>query len=79
MRKTMTGLVVAMGTIFALATAAGAQSAVDPTGGAYADGVSDIQSFITGTAAGPLFVLAAAVVAISVGLRWLKKARGAAS
>lgn len=58
---------------------AAAQSVMDPTGGAYESGVSDVQSFITGTAAGPLFALAAVVLGVTIGLRWLKKARGAAA
>ena len=35
--------------------------------------------FVTTTAAGPLFVLAGVVLAIMVGLRWIKKARSAAT
>lgn len=64
---------------FGFVGAAAAQSNIDPTAGAYDTGVGNVQSFITDTAAGPLFVLAAVVVAIMVGLRWLKKSRSAAS
>lgn len=83
MRNTLTKvgatLFGAVATLFVLAGAAGAEPPpADPTNGAYSDGIADVQSFVTGTAAGPLFLLAAAVVGIMVGLRWLKKSKTAA-
>ncbi len=77
MKKIITGVLASIVGVLGFATAAGAQETSDPTGGAFSTGVSDIQSFVTSTAAGPLFALAAAVVGIMIGLRWLKKAKGA--
>lgn len=65
--------------VLGLATAAGAEPPVDPSGGAYGDGVGTVQSFVEDTAAGPLFLLAGIVVAIMVGIVWVKKSKTAAS
>lgn len=76
MRKTFVAIATAMVASLGMS---GIASAQDPTDGAYASGVSDVQGFITGTAAGPLFLLAAVVVGITVGLRWLKRSKSAAT
>ncbi len=70
--------VATIGLVIAMALPASAQ-AVDPTGGEFGNGINTVKSFITDTAAGPLFVLAATVLAIVIGLKWLKKAKTAAS
>jgi hypothetical protein len=44
----------------------------DPTGGAFEAALGTVSDFIQQTAAGPLFVLAGVVLAIGVGLHWIK-------
>lgn len=77
-KKGLTAVSVVMVALVGGASAAFAQTA-DPTNGAYGTAVSSVQSFVTDTAAGPLFILAAAVLGIIVGLRWVKRTQSAAT
>lgn len=77
MRKIHAAVLTLVAATLAFTGTAAAQE--DPTNGAYGSSIGNVQDFITGTAAGPLFLLAGVVVAVMVGLRWLKRARSAAS
>lgn len=75
----MRKITAAIGTLIAASLAlTGTASAQDVTNGAYESSIDSVQNFVTGTAAGPLFLLTAAVVAVMVGVAWVRKARSAA-
>jgi hypothetical protein len=58
------------------ATAAFADPPYDPTSGAFASGVTQDQSFVTGVAAVGIIGLAVAATAVMLAVRWIKKVRG---
>lgn len=76
--KATKAVVVVTPSSLLVAGAAGAQ-ATDPTNGEYGSAMTEITGFVTDFAAAPLFGLAVASTAILVGVKWVKKARGAAS
>ncbi len=78
-KKMTAALSVVMLSVVALAGAAGAQTATDPTGGSFTTGIGDIKTFLTGTVAPALFGLAVVALGIAVGLRVLAKARNHAN
>lgn len=80
-RKTVGGVVAVVVSIVAFAGVAFAQTTppADPTNGAFEAALTSVQSFITDVATSPLFLLAATVTAVLIALRWVKKARSAAS
>jgi type IV secretory pathway VirB2 component (pilin) len=84
--KTFNRMVAVLGvlvtSIFGFAAVAMAQAApppADPSAGAYTQGIDQVKSTVSGTYAGPLFLLLAVVVGIGVGLAWLRRAKSTAS
>lgn len=73
MRKAMFATCVTVAALLGMTGAAYAQT--DPTGGEFETAVGNVGDWITGTAVGPLFLLAGTVLIVVVAFRWFRKAR----
>jgi hypothetical protein len=70
-RRAIFGLGVAMGSLFGIASGAGA-TVTDVTGGDFSSTLTDVGDWITSFGVAPLFVLAGIVLTIGVALSWFK-------